>query len=761
MSKSIPILQLILCFTSLLLIQCGDSANPEEDIYATPDTLDVTDDVSPSPDTDTHADVHVEETPDMASTPDIEIQEPIGLNSWCEAAISGKAGERPLPLDIGRAHVGQRLFGPKADWMNSDNILTGLLDEEQWDQSDALESYAEASPDICYLQANSESAGSSNITVLGNLAVIEPGNDLPEIPADIEVVVIDLRNLLPGADVAGAVAMALDEEVSLGMRRSRRMNGFPAQSFGWTHYVSAIFQEPVLALATGEEALSLVFWTGPQLTPEAATLVAGLRMAGKAKIVGYHVYSAVAESTWSGLGEQGWLWRSSALEKDGALWPDVVSADIYTTTPENTLDAMGDIELTLLPDGPSKRGSMQPYDRSAGAHDSNMTRGTMRSILLTAYGTFDWFYPYFDLVGRDLDDALLQALEEVDSLESGDRKGFLLAFGRFMHDLYDGHGYYWDAGSTDWPDGYLLVQLHWENGEAMVRRSEHEGIFPGDTLTYIDGIPASEWFEEAMSRYSASSEGYRFVMAADELKQVYGTRELGLRAPDGAERMLSAPPASILETESVPWGGSFRENGWLDDLGAPNVYYINMSGSVTPDSEPLYPLMATLNDSDGLILDMRDYPNLDIYEFARYFNPAYFSAPLFGFPTWSGPEKFDMIFEAWEFDAGPTVFSGPVTLLVSNYSVSAAECFSQMIVTQDNVVVVGQQSASTNGTISELALPGQMVVNFTGMRLLNPDESEFHGIGIVPDILVSPTPAQFEAGIDPELDAAISYILSL
>jgi len=54
-----------------------------------------------------------------------------------------------------------------------------------------------------------------------------------------------------------------------------------------------------------------------------------------------------------------------------------------------------------------------------------------------------------------------------------------------------------------------------------------------------------------------------------------------------------------------------------------------------------------------------------------------------------------------------------------------------------------------------------MVVNFTGMRLLNPDESEFHGIGIVPDILVSPTPAQFEAGIDPELDAAISYILSL
>jgi C-terminal processing protease CtpA/Prc len=84
-----------------------------------------------------------------------------------------------------------------------------------------------------------------------------------------------------------------------------------------------------------------------------------------------------------------------------------------------------------------------------------------------------------------------------------------------------------------------------------------------------------------------------------------------------------------------------------------------------------------------------------------------------------------------------------------------------MIVTQDNVGVVGQQSASTNGTISEIALPGQIVVNFTGMRLLNPDESEFHGIGIVPDIPVAPTPAEFEAGIDPELNAAIAYILGL
>ncbi len=44
------------------------------------------------------------------------------------------------------------------------------------------------------------------------------------------------------------------------------------------------------------------------------------------------------------------------------------------------------------------------------------------------------------------------------------------------------------------------------------------------------------------------------------------------------------------------------------------------------------------------------------------------------------------------------------------------------------------------------------------MRLLNPDSTEFHGIGVVPDVEVTPTPAQFAAGEDPELSAALDVL---
>ena len=48
----------------------------------------------------------------------------------------------------------------------------------------------------------------------------------------------------------------------------------------------------------------------------------------------YYVFSAVAESTWTGHDGGGFLWRSSALTHNGADWPDVINADVETADHE-------------------------------------------------------------------------------------------------------------------------------------------------------------------------------------------------------------------------------------------------------------------------------------------------------------------------------------------------------------------------------------------------------------------------------------------
>ena len=72
---------------------------------------------------------------------------------------------------------------------------------------------------------------------------------------------------------------------------------------------------------------------------------------------------------------------------------------------------------------------------------------------------------------------------------------------------------------------------------------------------------ADEWYAEAMSRYSASSDWYRFVQASYELKEVYGHRTSRLRSIDGDIRTVNAEPQSYYETLDVPWGGTLRETG--------------------------------------------------------------------------------------------------------------------------------------------------------------------------------------------------------
>jgi hypothetical protein len=209
---------------------------------------------------------------------------------------------------------------------------------------------------------------------------------------------------------------------------------------------------------------------------------------------------------------------------------------------------------------------------------------------------------------------------------------------------------------------------------------------------------------------------------------------------------------------SVPWGGSFRDNGWLDDLDAPNIYYVNLSDSVTPDETVVTDQWDDVVNADGIVLDMRDYPSLDIYGFAGFFNTEVFSAPWFDHPTWTGPSEFEFTREIWDMYPSVEPYTGPIALMVSPFSVSAAECFAQMLMDLPNVTVVGQQSASTNGTVTNLWLPGQFQVYFTGMRLLNLDGSQFHAIGVVPDVEVVPDHQELADGLDPELQAALGVL---
>ena len=690
--------------------------------------------------------------------------------TWCEGALGGSKGARALPLDFGHAHVSYRLFGPRANWLEIDATLVDILAAHEL-SLEALTHYAERFDDVCALseaigpradRPETQVSASSD----GAYVVIEPGVDLPTISGEVDTVVIDVRDTPPHVDLAPMISSLITEPATLGTRSMRRFKGFPSQDEGWTHYESELVDETLSISATGEVARRLIFVTGPRLSPEMATLIGGVRLTHHAWIVGYDIFTAVAESTWSGIDDRGLMWRSSQLFHRDLPWPDVIPADLETAQPLATIREQYDAlpELNDLTGREVLRSGMNPYHRAAGEPDAHLSRSALMAGLLIAFGTFDRFYTYFDLVGRDLDQAVLTALERAAEVDEEDRAEMLKIIGRVMYALHDGHGFYSDWGTETFPEGYLIAQLQQVEGLPMVRVSGQEGLDAGDTITAIDGVPAETWYEEAMSHYSASTPGYRFVMATDlSLATLYGPRTLSVRTPTGEAREVSVSPGDYQDTLSIPWGGTLRANGWLSDLGADDLYYINLSGSVTRDDQSydLMALISNLDASQGLVLDMRDYPDVNYYEFLSVFFERPVSAAIFGHPTWTGPERFEITEEIWSVESfGPAMspYLGQVVVLTSHKSVSSAEHVCQILRQSDQVTFIGQQTAGTNGTVTQLWLPGQIQLTFTGMQLLNPDGSSFHGTGIIPDIEVVPTAAAFAQDEDPELNAAVEFL---
>jgi C-terminal processing protease CtpA/Prc len=75
----------------------------------------------------------------------------------------------------------------------------------------------------------------------------------------------------------------------------------------------------------------------------------------------------------------------------------------------------------------------------------------------------------------------------------------------------------------------------------------------------------------------------------------------------------------------------------------------------------------------------------------------------------------------------------------------------------NDVTIVGSQTAGADGDVTGIALPGGISVAFSGHGIHYPDGRLTQGIGIVPDIKISPTIEGIREGRDEVLERAIEF----
>jgi C-terminal processing protease CtpA/Prc len=191
-------------------------------------------------------------------------------------------------------------------------------------------------------------------------------------------------------------------------------------------------------------------------------------------------------------------------------------------------------------------------------------------------------------------------------------------------------------------------------------------------------------------------------------------------------------------------------------LLSPDVAYLKLSSIRVQD---LAGYLQQASGTRGLVIDIRNYPS-EFVVFAlggrlvqRRTPFARFTTGNLGTPgafTWTSPVELAPLSPA---------YVGKVAILVDEVSISSAEYTAMAFRASPNAVVVGSTTAGADGNVSTIPLPGRLQTRISGIGVFYPDKRPTQRVGIVPDIIATPTIDGIRQGRDEVLEAALRHIL--
>lgn len=677
-------------------------------------------------------------------------------------------GTAPAAVALSEAHALLRFFSPGRGYRAIDSVLATALEGSTVDWNGVAQAYADEFESVCvHVPRDAAPLSPVQVEQYDTVAVIRPGTGEPMLPEGTQAVAIDLRGLpdVPELEEAltRAIAAASNTPASRVSARVRVHDGPMDEFFSVNVYANTTQRLNALAYpASGAVDLPVVLLTNATLPPAAARFVVDLRATRRAWLWGEAVATAVAESRWVPLAQRGLSIRISQLEDDAGPLPDRIPAD--REPPALLADGLRELPALGTPPAMNRSAEVlrekltpRPFVSGPGTQRPP-TAGIARASLVIVHGALRRFFPYFPVVGDGIDARLEETLASVDEAPVNALRTIQL-LRRFGAVLQDGHVFVY-ATPSPFIGTLPVLMEEVAGGDVVVRRALFPEFRPGDTLVRVGDRGVAEWYAEELARTSAATHGYRHDLATRRLRELTGPLSLVLRGMDGHERTVAATPWNGSDlTEALGFAPSRRRGGWLDDLGAPSLYYVSMNQDSGTNLNAFIQQLQSASSARGLVVDMRGYPGFSHYDALPHLIQGDFSSPIFRIRRWTGPDQHDAKEEHYVFTGGAEPsFRGPIVLLMGPRSVSAAENFATILVGANRVQVVGRRSAGTNGNFTNLVLPGNFRFMFTGMEVLYPDRSTFHGVGIVPDEEIVPTTEDLALDRDPELLKAIERL---
>ncbi|WP_442600041.1 S41 family peptidase [Neobacillus sp. D3-1R] len=405
---------------------------------------------------------------------------------------------------------------------------------------------------------------------------------------------------------------------------------------------------------------------------------------------------------------------------------------------------------------------MLPVFNEAEYDSMNYENEGFRLLALFRYwNIIEYFYPYRNLIEEDWDVVLQDSIPKF--ISASNELEYKLAVLELIGRVHDSHANIWMEDATldeFWGVNSAPVRLSFIENKPVVTGyyddefGKQSGLINGDVISKINGETVEGIFKEKLKYIPASNYPTKLRDIAPKLLRT-NEEKLNIefiRSGKTEQAKLDVYPLSVFGN---PTGyiALDKEGFQMLDSDIAYFYIDDIFNSDFPD------IMAKIQGTNGLIIDLRGYPSDDLrFSLSEYLLPEKTKFAKFSAGSLAKPGLFKT---AFEMEAGRTnkdYYKGKVIILINEQTQSAAEFLAMAFRKAPGSVVLGSTTAGADGDVTRFVLPGGIQTAISGIGIYNSDGSDTQRVGIIPDITVTPTIDGIKQNKDEVLEKAISLI---
>jgi carboxyl-terminal processing protease len=364
------------------------------------------------------------------------------------------------------------------------------------------------------------------------------------------------------------------------------------------------------------------------------------------------------------------------------------------------------------------------------------------------WNIINYFSPYKGLIDEDWEEVLIRYVGRM--LLAPDIQAYHLLMREFTAEIDDTHGFMVSSVMDEYLGQiYTPFRVELIEGKTIVTRAV-EGASPevGDEILTLDGQNVDQRRVELAPYIAASNPIARAFVASRYLER--GSKDsviVEFRRNDvtmNAAVNLSAENGQFIYEERGPTWRKY-------DLGQCQLGYINMDLLETGD---VHSVMNQFDDTDGIVFDIRNYPNGTLWWLVNYLYPGPIDVAHFHLPKLDYPATTEGLFGTiGEGDSTP--YDGRLLILFDEKAISQSEYTVMGLEQHPGAVKIGSQTSAADGNVTQIFLPGDITVFMTGLGVYYPDGAPTQRIGMVPDLYLTPTVNGIRDGVDEVLETAL------